>query len=205
MNTRHLAATALLASALALTGCGGSSDDTDAGSGTGSSTSAETAQGNDADVVFLSGMKPHHEQAVEMSDMVLAADPPAAVAAIARQIKAAQAPEIEQMTTMLTDLGEDAAGGHGGGHSTSGSMDMGAAGHEGTMSDAEMAALDAATGTQAARLYLEGMVRHHQGAIKASDAELADGEYRPALDLARKIKTAQAGEITTMQALLETL
>ena len=73
------------------------------------------------------------------------------------------------------------------------------------MSDQMMAELDGATGTEAARLYLEGMVRHHEGAIEASEAELKDGKYEPARTLAQEIKQAQAAEITTMQALLAKL
>ena len=205
MNKRHLTASAVLASALALTACG-SGTDTDTASGnagsssSSSSPSAETAKGNDADLAFLTGMKPHHEQAVEMSEMVLAADPPAEVAAIAEQIKGAQAPEIEQMTTMLGALGQEVDGAaHSGGHSA------GMAGHEGMMSDQMMADLDGATGTEAARLYLEGMVRHHEGAIEASETELVDGTYPPALALAEQIKQAQDAEITTMRALLASL
>lgn len=206
MNKRHLTASALLASALVLTACGnGGSDQT---VNTGSGRSAETAKGNDADIAFLIGMKPHHEQAVEMSDIVLAADPPAGVAAIAQQIKDAQNPEIEEIEQMLADLGEKADGkAHGGsssgGHSAGTGDSM--AGHGGMMSDADMAALMDATGTDAARLYLEGMVKHHQGAIEASDTEIADGQYAPAIELATKIKTAQDAEITEMQALLKTL
>lgn len=201
MNKRHLTASALLASALVLTACGNGGNDTARSTGNGGgSTSAEKAKGNDADIAFLTGMTPHHEQAVEMSEMVLAADPPAEVAAIAQQIKDAQSPEIEQMKKMLTDLGEKPAeGAHSGGHSA------GMAGHGGMMSDADMAALMDATGTNAARLYLEGMIKHHQGAIDASDAEIADGQYEPAIELAKKIKTAQAAEITEMQALLKAL
>ena len=201
MNKRHLTASALLASALVLTACGNAGNDTASSTGNGGGgTSAETAKGNDADVAFLTGMTPHHEQAVEMSEMVLAANPPAEVAAIAEQIKDAQAPEIEQMKAMLADLGETPAeGAHSGGHSA------GMAGHGGMMSDAEMAALMDATGTDAARLYLEGMVKHHQGAIEASDTEIADGQYAPAIELAKAIKTAQAAEITEMQALLKNL
>ncbi len=201
MNKRHLTASALLASALVLTACGNGGNDTASSTGNGGgSTSAETAKGNDADIAFLTGMTPHHEQAVEMSEMVLAADPPAEVAAIANQIKDAQAPEIEQMKKMLTDLGEKPAEeAHSGGHSA------GMAGHGGMMSDADMAALMDATGTDAARLYLEGMIEHHQGAIDASDVEIADGQYEPAIELAKTIKTAQAAEITEMQALLKNL
>ena len=202
MNNRHLTASAVLASALALTACGGGGTDTAAGNA-GSSTSspsAETAKGNDADLAFLTGMKPHHQQAVEMSEMVLAADPPAEVAAIAKQIRGAQGPEIKQMTTMMGALGQAVDG-----QAHSGGQSAGMAGHEGMMSEQMMADLDGATGTEAARLYLEGMVRHHQGAIEASEVELVDGAYPPALKLADEIKQAQAAEITRMQALLASL
>ena len=83
MNKRHLTASVALASALTLTACGGGGGGTDTAAGNAGSTSstsspsAETAKGNDADLAFLTGMKPHHEQAVEMSEMILAANPPA--------------------------------------------------------------------------------------------------------------------------------
>ena len=213
---RHLTACAALATALVLSACGSGDDSATTAAATSArpssapsasapsasapsasapsaSSPADSAKGNDADVTFLTGMEPHHEQAVEMSDLVLAADPPAAVAAIARKIKSEQAPEIEQMTTMLADLGKPVAA-HGGG--------MGMGGHEGMMSEADMSALETATGTDAARLYLEGMVEHHQGAIQASEAELADGSYGPARTLATSIARAQSAEIPTMRTLL---
>lgn len=201
MNKRYLTVSALLSSALVLTACGNGGNDTAGGTGNGgSSASAATAQGNDADIAFLAGMTPHHEQAVEMSEMVLAADPPAEVAAIAEQIKGAQAPEIEQMKSMLAALGEEPAdGAHGGGHGG------GMAGHGGMMSEADMAALMDATGTDAARLYLEGMIAHHQGAIEASETEIAEGQYEPAIELAEQIKAAQTAEISEMQDLLQSL
>ncbi len=218
MNLRHLTRTAAaFAAALTLTACGGSNGlstgTTPASSpastpatsethsyGHGGSSSAPAAPAapaglaNDADISFLTGMKPHHQQAVEMSDTLLATDPPPAVAAVARQIQAAQDPEIEQMDTMLTDLGQptDAAA-HSGAHST---------GHGGMMSEADMAALMEAKGDDAARLYLKGMIAHHKGAIEASEAELRDGTYEPARRLATDIATDQATEITKMEGLL---
>ena len=202
---RHLtAATLALAGALVLTACGNSDEDT-ATATNGSSTRSEspsstpadtTATGNDADAAFLAGMKPHHEQAVEMSDLVLAADPPAPVAELARQVKAAQAPEIEQMDEMMADLD----------HSMDGA-DMGDSmmEHGGMMSDADMEQLMNATGTDAARMYLEGMIEHHQGAIDAAEAQIEDGQYQPAVELARKIAKDQAGEIAKMEGLLASL
>ena len=210
-SKRHLTISALsLAGALVLTACGGGDDTatTDSGSSMGGmdhggatasstpSTGAEaSAMGNDADVAFLTGMKPHHEQAVEMSDMVLAANPPAPVAELAQQVKAAQAPEIEQIDQMLADLGQEA-----GEDSMSGMMD-----HGGMMSGADMEELMNATGTDAARLYLEGMIEHHKGAIDAAETEVAEGEYPPAVELAEKIAKDQAAEITRMEGLLAAL
>jgi uncharacterized protein (DUF305 family) len=208
-SKRHLTSAALaLAAALALTACGGGNDTatTDSGSGSGSgmggsssassapSAGSAAAMGNDADIAFLTGMKPHHEQAVEMSDMVLETDPPAPVAELARQVKAAQAPEIEQMDRMLADLGQDADSGS---HS--------AGGHGGMMSGADMEELMDATGTDAARMYLEGMIEHHKGAIDAAETEIADGKYPPARELAQKIAKDQADEITKMEGLLASL
>jgi uncharacterized protein (DUF305 family) len=202
-SKRHLTSAALaLAGALVLTACGGGDDTATSGSGgmdhgsssTPSAGASVSALGNDADVAFLTGMKPHHEQAVEMSDMVLAADPPAPVAELAEQVKAAQAPEIEQMDQMLADLGADA---ESGGHS--------AGGHGGMMSNADMEMLMDATGPDAARMYLEGMIEHHKGAIDAAETEIADGKYPPAVELAELIAKDQAAEITKMEGLLASL
>ena len=208
-SMRHLTTAALaLAGALALTACGGNDTATsdsasgmggmDHGGGTASSApSADaSAMGNEADFAFLTGMKPHHEQAVAMSDMVLAADPPAPVAELARQVKAAQAPEIEQIEQMLADLGQSADGSM---------MGEGMAEHGGMMSGAEMERLMDATGTDAARMYLDGMIEHHKGAIDSADVQIADGKYEPARELARKIAEDQAAEITKMEALLGSL
>lgn len=60
----------------------------------GDDKSSEPAEGNAADVEFLTGMKPHHAQAVEMSDIVLASNPPAAVAEA----------EIAETQALLKDL-----------------------------------------------------------------------------------------------------
>ena len=195
MNTRHLTASALLIGTLGLTGCSGDGA-ASASPATGGPAPAASAQGSDAEVAFLSEMRPHHEQAVLMSDLVLAADPPAEVAALARRIKAAQSPELDQIEGMLADLG------HGTDRMAHGS---GAAGHDGMLSEADMTALRAATGTRAARLYLEGMIGHHRGAVEASDTELGAGTPAPARALARRIRQVQLDEVTTMQTLLQGL
>lgn len=196
MRTRTTTLAGLLAGALLLAACGGGTDST-------APSDAAEADFNDADVTFVSGMKPHHEQAVEMSEIVLDADPTPEVAALAEQIRDAQEPEIEQLDEMLEHFDADAGGGHSGMDMSEG-MDMGG-GHSGMMTGGQMQMLDDAEGDVASRLFLEMMVEHHEGAVEASDTELADGQYEPALALADAIKASQAEEIEEMKQLLSSL
>lgn len=180
---RALAAIALVA--LVAAGCG--SDDEDAASG--------GADHNQADVTFAQGMVPHHEQAVEMSDMALQKAESPKVKELATRIKAAQGPEIDQMKRWLEAWGESVHGGH-----DMGNMDMGG----GMLSDADMKNLGAASGAAFDKLFLEGMIRHHEGAVKMSDDELRNGKFPEAKELAQRIKDTQNAEIAEMKAMLGT-
>ena len=108
MKKLTLSAVALAVAVLLLSACGSHDmGSMDMGSlDTGDSTQ-ESAAFNDADVMFAQQMIPHHEQAIEMSDIAL--DPntgaSAAVIALATQIKGAQDPEISQMKNLLTTWG----------------------------------------------------------------------------------------------------
>ncbi|KUI16078.1 DUF305 domain-containing protein [Mycobacterium lehmannii] len=69
-----------------------------------SSVASDQAKHNDADVAFAQGMIPHHQQATEMSDILLGKqgiDPQ--IVSLANQIKNAQGPEIKQMEGWLRD------------------------------------------------------------------------------------------------------
>jgi uncharacterized protein (DUF305 family) len=95
---------AAVAALVALTGCSDST--TTQGSQTSSPTSSTEAH-NQADVMFAQHMIPHHQQAIEMSDIVLAKDGiDGRVVNLANQIKAAQGPEIQQMQTWLSQWGQ---------------------------------------------------------------------------------------------------
>ena len=198
-RTTTLAAVAL-AGLLGLSACGDSGGTPAAGGG--SSQTAADAAYNAQDVAFVKDMKPHHEQAVEMADMVLAKDPSPQVRALATKVKAAQEPEIAQLDAMLAEFGVDGGsssghgGGHGGGHSTSGGSAMG------MMSIEDMKALEAASGAQAERLFLQGMLEHHEGAVDMATQEIEGGEYPQAIALAKTIKADQQAEIAEMQQLL---
>lgn len=161
-----------------------------------SPSSAATADFNDADVMFAQMMIPHHEQAVEMSDMILdkeGIDP--AVLALASEIKAAQQPEIDQLKEWLDEWGADSDTG------TMEGMDHGG----GMMSNDDMAALDAATGAEASRLFLEQMTMHHEGAIEMAQDEVDNGKNPDAIAMAQTIIDTQTAEIATMQELLGSL
>ncbi|WP_172650865.1 DUF305 domain-containing protein [Rhodococcus opacus] len=111
MKTTNLAVGAAAVAALvALTACSNSSTDQSAQSSTSASVTATAAAAdthNQADVTFAQQMIPHHAQAIEMSDVVLAKDgTDPRVTELANQIKAAQGPEIEQLQGWLTDWGQ---------------------------------------------------------------------------------------------------
>jgi len=99
---------AALAALVTVTACSNTSNQASpsaSASATSTSPSATNAH-NQADVMFAQHMIPHHQQAIEMSDVVLAKqgiDP--RVVNLANQIKAAQGPEIQQMQSWLGQWG----------------------------------------------------------------------------------------------------
>jgi uncharacterized protein (DUF305 family) len=185
-------------------GCGGSDDSsgTDAGHDA-TPTSAESAgqaEHNEQDMAFVQGMIPHHQQAVDMSTMATerATDPK--VKDLATRIGGAQDPEIKQMTGMLdqwtASMESDmpTASGMPG-------MDHGSAHGSGMMTDEEMQELEQASGAAFDRLWVEMMIRHHQGAVDMASTELQKGGNAEAKALAQQIIDAQEAEIKEMQAM----
>ena len=199
-----LASVALVVASLSLVGCstgngmmgGNNGNGNNGGMSNGDSPSASDSF-NMADIQFTMMMIPHHKQAVEMSDMILAKsgiDPK--VTDLAQQIRDAQQPEIKQMKSWLKKWNADMGSMNGDGMSgMNGGMN-------GMMSDDDMQALEDASGTEASRLYLEGMTEHHEGAIEMADDEIADGKDPDVIALAKEIKTSQTAEIETMETLL---
>ena len=181
--------------------------------------SAQAAAHNKADMMFAHMMIPHHQQAIEMSDMVLAKqgmDP--RVVELATQIKDAQGPEIAQMQGWLDEwnMGMGDMPGHGDmgdmpGHGRmdgSGSMMPGMGGMgmmDGMLSPAEMQELKDAQGVEADKLFLAGMIKHHEGAITMAQNEIKNGEFPEAIELSKAIVESQQKEIDTMNEILKTL
>lgn len=193
-----LLATAAVAAAITLSACTGAPAAPAHSNTQSPANEAETpASGtfNLADVSFAQMMIPHHEQAVEMSDIMLAKTGiDARVVELAEQIKAAQAPEIEQLTAWLDGWGEPVDPMPGMDHSM-----------DGMMTADDMQALEAAQGVEASRLFLEHMIVHHTGAIDMAKAQIAGGASDEAIAMAEVIVETQGAEIATMQAILDTL
>jgi uncharacterized protein (DUF305 family) len=158
-----------------------------------STTAATPATGphNQADIDFAAGMVPHHQQAVVMADMALAHGGTDEFVALAKAIKAAQQPEIEQMSGWLAGWGQpvpDASGPMG--HSD-----------KGMMSQQDLDDLDAMMGSGFEGMWLTMMVEHHEGAVDMSRTELEKGANPEAKKLARAIITSQTAEIAQMRAM----
>lgn len=207
--------TAVLAiAALGLAGCSTPNDDDAATAPASESASAGTGQdggeqaggeqdgsANEADVEFATGMIVHHQQAIEMSGTVLGAEGlretalGRETAELAVEIKAAQGPEIGQMEKMLGQwqAAEDGNGDHG-------EMDHG---DMGMTSEDDLEALREASGDEAARLFLEQMIAHHEGAVAMAQTVIAEGRDAEARGLAQEIIDAQNAEIAKMRSMLE--
>ncbi|MCF6388788.1 DUF305 domain-containing protein [Mycobacterium sp. MBM] len=216
---------ALVASALFVGACSNAATDsqpstssTSAAASASPSAANSDATHNDADVTFTQGMIPHHQQAIEMSDMLLGKqgiDPK--VISLANEIKNAQGPEIETMQGWLQEWGASsspapaptstAMPGHNmpGHQMPSGDMGNmpGMDGGHGMMSEADMAALQNAQGAEASRLFLTQMIEHHKGAIMMAQQEIDNGQFSAAVEMARNIVASQQTEIDTMQGMLE--
>jgi uncharacterized protein (DUF305 family) len=199
MGRRLLLIVTASVAAIGLLAACGKSDDHSATHGTPTSSSAAAESHNQADVTFAQNMVPHHQQAIEMSDVILAKpgiDP--RVVTLADQIKSAQGPEIQQMQAWLGQWGVSTQSmpGH----------DMGSMpGMSGMMSEQDMTALKDAKGTEASKLFLTQMIQHHTGAIAMAQNEIKSGQYPAALTMARQIVTTQQQEIDQMRGMLAAL
>lgn len=187
------ASAALLAAVFGVAGCG----DSKAGTSPSTPVSTSAAAGfNDADVMFATQMIPHHQQAVEMSDLALRKATTAEVKKLATAIKAAQAPEIQELSGSLTTWGKPVpTPGEHSGHTMSEPM-------PGMMSAQEMADLTKASGSMFDRMWTQMMIKHHQGAVTMAKTEQTTGKDPASIALAKKIQTAQTTEIATMKRLL---
>lgn len=120
------------------------------------------------EIMFLQMMIPHHQQAIDISDLALTKSADSELLALAKNIRDEQSAEIVKMKAWLEAAGAGLDPGHSMGH-----------GMGGMLSDSELAALKSATGKSFDVLWLKAMTGHHDGAI----------------DMAAMIENAKSAEI----------
>ncbi|MBN0040599.1 DUF305 domain-containing protein [Cellulosimicrobium cellulans] len=172
----------------------------------------EEGSWNQADAAFVTGMIEHHLQALEIAALAPDRAGSDAVRSFAERVTAAQGPEVHALASWLQarDLavpdgvdddggtGPRAPGGGAGGHEGHGAG-------AGMLSDEQLAAIEAASGAEFDRLFLEGMIQHHEGALAMVDVVLVEGQDLFANEIAAETAAGQGGEIDRMRDLLATL
>jgi uncharacterized protein (DUF305 family) len=116
------------------------------------------------DLMFLTHMVVHHRQALDMAALVPSRSHREEFVRFARYVDGAQRAEIDQMNTLLREAAD--RGMPAPHHDMTGDPPM-----HGMLSKAQMAALAAASGPEFERLWLEGMIYHHQGALDMARAQ----------------------------------
>jgi uncharacterized protein (DUF305 family) len=153
----------------------------------------------------MSGMIPHHAQAVLIAGWAPSHGARLDVRTLCERIVVAQRDEIALMQTWLRDNGKPAPPAN----ATRMKMTMNGVEHDmlmpGMLNDEELKRLDAARGPDFDRLFLQAMIRHHEGAIQMVDELFAS--YGAAQDetvfrFASDVYADQTTEIARMEKML---
>jgi uncharacterized protein (DUF305 family) len=155
----------------------------------------------DADIAFVHAMIAHHEQALEMTALVGARAERKDLDLLAERMDVSQRDEITQLETWLTDRNE--------------SVDLEGGAHvahdelmPGMLTADEFAQLESSRGTDFDRLFLQYMIRHHEGAVEMVERLLTGegGGQEPQLfQLSQHIELDQQVEIARMKQVLTEL
>ena len=124
---------------------------------TAQATDLSKVQATPADVKFMQGMIGHHAQAVEMVALIKDRTANPIMNRLGLRIQVSQDDEMNMMRKWLGERGADIPGPHSH-HEPGGFM-------PGMLTSEEMDALAAAKGVEFDRLFLQGMIKHHGGAI----------------------------------------
>jgi len=166
-----------------------------------------------ADVGFMQDMIPHHEQAIEMTNLVAERSESEDIALLAGRIEISQKGEIALMNDWLSARGEEPSseGSHGGAYGDHAMSHHGS--HEmsdgelmpGMLTESQFARLSAASGGEFDRLFCDLMIQHHRGALAMVDEQRATGGgieaegYKVSAD----IEADQRIEISRMRQVLK--
>jgi uncharacterized protein (DUF305 family) len=143
-----------------------------------------------ADVMFLQMMIPHHQQAIDISNIALKTSKDTELLTLADTIIKAQTAEIIQMKSWLNDAKASTDMGH--------SM----TGMGGMLDDAELSALSAATGKNFDVLWLKGMTGHHDGAIHMTTM-IRDASNPEIKTFGKNVVKDQSAQIVQMNEMLK--
>jgi uncharacterized protein (DUF305 family) len=148
----------------------------------------------------MQGMIGHHAQALEMAALVPSRSRSEDLRRLALRIDVSQRDEMQMMQEWLTRRGEALPDEHAH-HHAHGPM-------PGMLTARQMQALAAAEGPAFDRLFLEGMIQHHGGAltmVKELFATPGGGQEPEIFDFASDVEADQAMEIARMRAMLKEL
>lgn len=154
-----------------------------------------------ADVKFMQGMIGHHQQALEMVALIPARTSREDMKMLGKRIELSQQDEIKMMQEWLKGRGQELPDPHA--HHMHGATLM-----PGMLTMEEMAKLEAATGVEFDRLFLEGMIKHHGGAlimVRELFATPGAGQDGDIFAFASDVEADQQMEIDRMGALLREL
>lgn len=147
---------------------------------------------NEADRKYVAMMIVHHEQALAMTRFAPERAANETVKGLAERIRYSQEPEIGAMKQWQRT--NNAMGEHG----DHGSM-------PGMATQDQLNALGAARGKDFDRMFLELMIKHHEGAITMATEVKASGTNVQVEEMADDVIAVQTDEINRMKALLPTL
>ena len=150
------------------------------------------------DVEFMQGMIMHHGQAVEMVELIELRTENKEIILLGARIRQSQSDEMNFMRRWLTLRGAKTEMDHSG-HSSNMLM-------PGMLSKKQMTALSKAKGAEFDRLFLEGMIQHHKGALDMVDDlfnTAGAGQDAELFNFATDVDTGQKAEITIMENMLE--
>jgi uncharacterized protein (DUF305 family) len=163
---------------------------------------------NAADVHFMSGMIPHHAQAVLIAGWAPSHGARPDIQRLAERIVVAQKDEIQLMQDWLRQRGQPVPAAN----ATHLTMEHNGMKHDmlmpGMLTEAELKRLDAARGSEFDRLFLQAMIGHHKGAISMVDElETADGSRQDetVFRFSQDVYADQTTEIRVMEQLLATI
>ena len=159
---------------------------------TSTSATGEQSDYNDTDVHFLGMMVPHHEQAIEMSDVLLASDvDDAHVRILAQRIKDGQERENMQMRAWADEWGIQEDMEHHSKHIANG-MFM----------PEQLDQFASLSGDELRTAFLEMMHYHHEHVIAMTEDGIARGGYAPLKEMAQEMVDVQTAEMAEMEQLL---